>query len=191
MRALAIPAIFVVLGVAVPAQADPQQQLNTLLRCASIADDAQRLACFDRESAATSAEVARLAAERDARKKQEAALAAQRAEAERVAAAERAEKAKVEQFGAAGVPILRKEAQDQAQAGELDELKAKVAEVFKGGQGELVLVLDNGQIWRQAEVKTMPPIRAGDPVTIKRRMISGFMLTLERTNRSFAVRRFR
>lgn len=153
-----------------------------LLVCAAETDDARRLACYDKAVAAISSEAARTIAERRAATER---LAAEQAAAAAAAAAKAkadAEVAKREAFGA-----QRPAASDA----DLDQLEAGVVETLTRGDKVIVFLLDNGQLWRQMETETLPPVRAGDKVVIKRGALGAFRLTLLRQRRTMDVKRMR
>lgn len=128
----------------------------SILGCLTIADDAQRLACYDAAAQAVSA------------------------------AEETRRQAPVEAFGRSGDAVA-------AAAGieALDRLSANIAQVFEGPAGKLVLILDNGQQWRQSQREMLPGVKPGDAVTIKKGALGSFKLTLERIRRTIAVKRYR
>ncbi len=163
-------------GSAAPAGTD------AFLACARIAEDAERLQCYDRAVAAVSAEGRRLAAERAAAAE---ASAKARAEAEARAAAEAAERAKraqVESFGArSGTPAERE--------ARLDRIEAAVTETFTDASRKRVFLLDNGQMWRQTDGVLMPIVRPGTPVVVRRATMGGFILRIDSLNRSVPVMR--
>lgn len=176
--------IVLALGLALPAYADPLTALKT---CATIDNDAARLACFDKEMIAIDSVAAQAAKERAV------ALAAKtkadviRIEAERVAEASRVLQAKKDSFGAEQLAATQR-AKDQSDVKELD---ATIVEVLTNALGDFTLVLDNGQIWKQTESATLPPVRNGDVVRIKKGLIGGFRLTFVKMGRTVSVRRFR
>lgn len=59
----------------------------------------------------------------------------------------------------------------------LDKIQARVTSVSERPRGELLLKLDNGQIWTQTERRFGTVIREGDTVTIARGVLGSFMLT--------------
>lgn len=163
---------------ATPALAQPAERANApFLSCARIAADAERLACFDRATAALSAEAARITAEREA---ESAKLRAAEAEAAR-AAAEAEQKAR---FGAEGLGS----APDGTR---LTELQATVQETFLDRAKLLVFLLDNGQVWRQTDGTFKSLVQPGSPVRVKRSAMGGYMLVIPSKGRSVPVRRVR
>lgn len=179
--------IALLLGATAPAlaQADP------ILRCAAETDDAARLACYDRVTRAASAEGARLAREREAAaaasaERRRAADAQAAADAARAAAAATAaaEQAKRDAFGADGLA-------DRAlrPTRELDALDTAVMNTFLGVSKLRVVVLDNGQAWREITIGSVPPLRTGDRVRVKRGSLGSYLLVMNRLNRQAQVKR--
>lgn len=173
---------FIVLGIVglIGTMATPSYaQVEGFRACAGILSDSERLACYD-------AAVAKLGAAEAAAIEQRRVTA--KAEAERAAAQakEAAAKAQVAAFGAEGVP-----GKGAVKSDNLDKLSGAVAEVFTSGLGYIVVVMDNGQIWRQTEAATLPPIRSGDPVTIKKGLLGNYRLTFDKQGRTIRVKRFR
>lgn len=157
---------------------------EAFLACARIADDAERLQCYDRAVAGLSAEGRRLAAERAAAAE---AAARARAEAEARAAAEAAERAKaaqIEGFGARGGAPAEREAR-------LDRIEAAVAETFTDSQRKRVFLLDNGQMWRQTDGIFLPTVKPGTAVVVRRGTMGGFMMRIDSLNRTVPVMRIR
>ena len=157
------------------------QPADAMLKCVAIADDAQRLACYDAAMASASAEARAAAAERQA-------AAAEKARRDAEAAAQ----AKTDKFGAEGVPEeARSPAAKAADAERVDKLEATVAEMLRDAVGNAIFILDNGQMWRQTDGLQLPPLRAGEPVRITRGMVGGYRLTLPKRNRAVTVKRMR
>lgn len=136
--------------------------------CARERDDAARLACFDRltpKSAATTGTPAPQVPA--AAKSAEAPVAAPEAAA--TAAAAPAAQSSADDFGLTGSEAARQreaEAQKQPAAQEkVDRVTASVTALGKRGHGEIVVTLDNGQVWAQLQAQYIP-IKVGDKVTI-------------------------
>jgi hypothetical protein len=66
---------------------------------------------------------------------------------------------------------------------------AKVTGIDKRARGELVVTLDNGQVWAQKEVGAYFPIKVGDPATILAGTLGSYRLIV--ANRATAVTRVR
>jgi hypothetical protein len=129
--------------------------------CTREQDDARRLACFDRAAAPTAApEVA----------------------ADKVDA--------TQTFGVHGSELARN--RDDGNAKEESAPKritANIAGIDKRPRGELVITLDNGQVWAQKEVGAFFPIKVGDPATILAGSLGSYRLVV--ANRATAVTRVR
>jgi hypothetical protein len=162
-----------------PVSATLAQALPASVRaCASERDDARRLGCYDREIArldqggdvmaapATKAEVAPAAAAA-------AATAPAAAATPPTAAAPAA--APDARFGYRG-DIARKELDEQTATETVDRLEATITEVSSRAHGELVITLDNGQVWVQKAPDSKMQLKAGDQVTIKKASLGSYML---------------
>jgi hypothetical protein len=189
MRRIVAAAIGMSLLPVVPALA---QSPADIIACATIARDAERLACYDAAVANSSAE-ARAASKKRAeesariaaREAAEAAAAAKiKAEADAAALA----KAKLESFGAEGV-ASRSAERFEPDPRQLQELEATNTEVLTNRSGLGVFLLDNGQVWKQADTVSLPNVRVGDKVRIQRVLLGGYKLFFVRQNRATPVKR--
>lgn len=152
-----------------------ERGLDRVIACADEADNARRLACYDREIASVRPKPAK------APSAAAAAVVAPPAAAAKPAAAAPAV-APATDFGIQGSEVARqrKLEQDQEQGqqvkAEADSISAKVTEVSTRPRGELVVTLDNGQAWVQKKVEPYFPVKAGDQVTINSGMLGSFRL---------------
>ena len=127
-----------------------------LVRCVSIDDDAQRLACYDRlfrSSAPSSAPAPATTAGATT-----AAATARPAE---------------EDFGKDVAERARAREQEQEK---VREVRARVTKVDVLRDGALVLTLDNGQVWRQNEPTLTLQFKEGDEVLIRSGMLGSYLL---------------
>jgi hypothetical protein len=180
-------AILALLTGAVPTLAQPVLS-ETLKRCSGLENDAERLACYDGAVASFDAEAAKMAAVRKAQAEERKRAEQAKAEADAKLAAEKAAKDKVDAFGAAGLPSDRK---PEVKTDSLDVLETSIAEIFYSPMQQMILVLENGQMWRQMDDISVPAVRIGDKVVIKKRAISGFRMTFVRQRRTVDIKRFR
>lgn len=151
------------------------QDLRAIERCADIAADAERLACYDREIATLSAR----AREAAARRQQEQAAAARARE-------EAQARSRVENFGAEAIARAVPEEDEEAST-----LEARLAEVLTDRNQRGIFILDNGQMWRQVHGAPPPLTKEGDPVRIRRGTLGSYRLTLQRQRRTVPVTRMR
>jgi hypothetical protein len=133
--------------------------------CAAMDDDAARLACYDarnppRKNAARA-------------QKPSATLPAASTGPTAPSAAPRAPSDK--DFGLA--EQREQESARAAKAAEPAELVARVDAVSEKLTGELLLKLDNGQSWIQAQRKAGVQVKAGERVTISRGALGGYLLS--------------
>ena len=141
-----------------------------MLACAKETDDASRLRCFD-------GVVAGLRRAPPA----SAASAAAASSAPTIAAT--APATLQDKFGARG--DLNQEKQE-----ELTEITATVTEVGTRPHGELVLTLDNGQVWAERSAGSKVKVKKGDTVKIEAGALGSFVL-LAPNGRSSKVARVR
>jgi hypothetical protein len=157
------------------------QNLDALKACARISNETARLNCYDDAVIAIDAA---LAAEIAARKQE---MLARQAEEKRLAEAKAAQD-KVNSFGANNLPP---EKQPETKIEAPDILDARIEVASYDPYGNLVALLDNGQTWVQTETLTMPKIKIGDTVQIKRGALGSYRMIIPRMNRAFPVKRRR
>jgi hypothetical protein len=147
-----------------PALAVDDDLAKRIAACTHEQDDARRLACFDRAAAP------------DAR--EETTSAAEKVDA-------------TQTFGLHGSELARNRDDDDTarESAAPKRISAKVAGIDKRPRGELVVTLDNGQVWAQKEVGAYFPIKVGDPVTILAGTLGSFRLVAG--SRATAVTRVR
>jgi hypothetical protein len=157
------------------------QNLDALKTCARISNESARLTCYDGAMVALDGA---LSAEIAARRQE---IQVRQAEEKRLAEAEAAQ-AKVDSFGANHLPPER---QPQTKVETFDQLTAKIDVAAFDAYGNLVALLDNGQTWVQTESMTLPRVKPGDDVEIKRGALGNFRMKLLRSGRVMAVKRRR
>ena len=169
-------AVAAVVLVSQAAMADIDALGERILACSGEADDSRRLACYDREAGTLSAPDETVSA---------AAGAAQPGVADTENASDAAG-ASADDFGmnrdlARSKGVL--EAEDKVR-----EISATVVEVAKPGRRELVVTLDNGQIWIEKSATMGFRVRVGDTVIIRQGSFSG-AYRMHNRGRSSQVRR--
>lgn len=134
---------------------------ESLRACMAESDEARRLACFDRETAhlATPPSV------------EEMPAAAQAAEAAQTATTELSPE---EKFGLSEAQALEKQKGEEARKPE--RLTATLTSISQRPHGELVMTLDNGQVWLQKEAVPFW-VKVGDTVTIKAAAFGSFLMS--------------
>ena len=70
----------------------------------------------------------------------------------------------------------------------LENIKAVIKNVKKAPYGELIITLDNNQIWRQNDTERMR-LKKADSVEIRRGVFNSFLLKKVGENRSIRVKR--
>jgi hypothetical protein len=122
------------------------ERLAPLVGCRTIADDAARLQCFDRESA-------KLAP-----------------------AAAKPELSPEQKFGLDPRVLAAKEAEQGQPRSDVDAVGAKLSGLRAGADGRYVFTLDNGQVWRQLQPGSDLLLKTGDAVRITRGALGSFVL---------------
>ena len=176
---------------------DDENSANAFLECAAMQDDARRLECFDNAAAGPQptevlSETADLPQAEPAVVESAAAPAAAAtvsAAAITETVAETATESQVgpetsalDEFGMNAAVA----AQSPDRPDELTEISATVTDVRKRGYGELVVTLENGQVWTEKEKESGFRIKEGDTVTIRQGRFGGYRM-VGRSNRSSQV----
>jgi len=136
------------------------------LACAAEKDDARRLACFDA-----------------------AVGQAQAATGNTTPAVAAAPLSKEEKFGLRG-ELKQEKAQKVPELQELEQLQAHVTSVYSKPHGELVVTLENGQVWTEIQTNSGARVKAGEQITIKPGALGSFLLVAP-NGRSTKVTRVR
>ena len=153
--------------VAAPASAQPSSATDELARCAGIAADTARLACFD-------------ALARGLRQRSDAGAETTEPAGEPASAPA----PQLEDEDAFGAELL-----GGREALGPDEIESRLIGEFTGWQGNTTFPLENGQVWRQAEGGRLVFRSAAPLITIRRGAFGTYRLTVEGLNRSVRVRR--
>ena len=135
-------------------QAYAQEPSAALRACAAEKDDARRLACYDKEVARTPPP-------------RQSATAV--VESETPAPTQPDDK-----FGYRGT-IAREELDRQAADEGANRLEATIAKISSRPLGQLVITLDNGQVWSQKMAESIR-VKVGDRIVIKKAAFGSFLL---------------
>jgi len=175
-------AAFLLAVVVPPVAAAERDRESGGSKCVSIEDTAARLSCYDQAFGRPTAAGVASAAVADE-------VAAARSTSPPVGAAPDAARA-VDEFGLTET-AKRKRDPEKAKESMPESISATVARVSWRPTGEVVVVLENDQVWEQAEtVTTKARVKAGDVVTIRKAALgSHTMVTASRA--AIRVRRVR
>lgn len=183
---LAFGAAFGIFGPAFAAS-PVDEAIDKALACRDVADNIERLACFDgavagveNAKALRAAEVKEKKAAKEKKKKEDFGLRGQ----DVVVMADTEEN-----FGGEAVPEIRA-AQDEKR---LKEISATATSIKVNSLKQATLVLDNGQVWKQLESDnvSIQSAKAGKTVTIKRAAMGNYMATVEGSARAIRVTRIK
>ncbi len=160
MRNALLAGAFVAAACAGPAFGQGQsaaEQLGSVQACRTIADLAQRVACYDRASAPGAAPAPIAPVPPPPTPEEQFGRSAERARP--------------------APPPPPPEARAAASSPELDQLSARIVALRSDALGRLSFVLDNGQVWRMTESEGVFDFPSrGDTVTIRRGAIGGYRL---------------
>ena len=136
--------------------------LASLKTCAAIDSSGERLACYDRLARGPQASP------------NEARVTAETPE---------------QMFGIRGQIVRKGDPQQPAERAQLTSISAQVTSLGKAADGSLIIVLDNGQTWRQEDSVPLL-LETGDEVTISRGALASFRLSTpaHRTGRVIRLR---
>jgi biotin carboxyl carrier protein len=148
---------------------------DALVACASETDDARRLRCFDAVVADLRSTPAAAAAAVAATPSAPQPAAPPPTPAPSVS--------REEKFGARG-------GLDPERREELKEITGKVTEVGVRPHGEVVVTLDNGQVWAERSASSKIKVKVGDTVRIESGALGSFVL-IAANGRSSKVARVR
>jgi hypothetical protein len=149
----------VVLGMAAAPTRAADAVPPSLIACASVKKNSERLACYDQA-------IARLASDSSA-----------------AAAPERSAEA---MFGAHAT--ASRDSAQSAEREELAAVSARVTALRQEASGALVIDLDNGQQWRQTSGSSSPLLEIGHEVTITRAALNSFRMSTP-SGRALKVKR--
>jgi hypothetical protein len=141
--------------------------------CTAEKDSLARLVCFDREVAKYTQSSARVAPT-PARPSIATPSAPPVAAAPPVAPTP-----STDDFGISGKLARERDEAKEAVAPTQKEMKAAVTKITTKPFGELVLELDNGQVWEQPEKKSTFIINVGEGVVIRKAKLGSYMLTAD------------
>jgi hypothetical protein len=170
-------------GAALAAAQSPPAALQA---CTRISQDSERLACFDREVAALSGHAATKAPVGSAAANPAAAAAATTpADAHTGGAGAGTAAAPLtpeQKLGLSGEGVRTLEARQGIKTEKVKGLTAHITSVSRNASGRLVLTLDNGQVWRQAESRSTFEAGPGDVATISPGALGSFFLATNSHN---------
>jgi hypothetical protein len=151
-----LPALVALILLPLPAAA--QDAAQVLQGCRAEADDARRLACYDR------------AMDRAAETSKPAAT-------NQPVAASAPEPTPEERFGRTGAMAREEIERKSEESRELGELTATVTEIWTRSDGLMAFTLDNGQTWSMNRPDSLFRIKNGDKVKIQPAALGSFLLS--------------
>ncbi|MEO2269039.1 hypothetical protein V1358_17180 [Pseudoalteromonas sp. YIC-656] len=175
MKKYLVPASLALLSTTLttPAVAFEGMNEQALKACSFIENDFRRLLCYDNVVAGKPIDAAR---EKPSKSNAPATAAAVGTSAASVANQNAKSK---EEFGLEHKIKAEEEAKD---------LIAGVTKISEAPYGELIITLDNGQVWRQIGTESFN-LSKNDEVVISRAMFNSFLLKKAGTNKTIRVKR--
>lgn len=195
-RALALACgLFAACQIGTAAASSRDDVLEGLQKCAAVTDDKARLACYDALVRPAQAALARPPEPQEA--SHPPTEEEQRSwfgfDLSGLFGAAPSQQTKPEQFGQENLPSTRAK-EDEAKA-EVDSITAGVAEYAFTPFGKFIIVLDNGQVWRQlegdADHANFHRTPKDNKVTISRGFIGSYNLTLNDSDKVYKVERLK
>jgi hypothetical protein len=167
------------LMLARPVVASPP--LEGVLACRGIANNAARLACFDRESALVAAHVQATAGERQppAEASTPAGAPATPAAVAGPAAAHDSALDRLQTFGIPPAQILEREEAARKAPPPLQHIEAHIVGMAGMGDGREIFTLDNHQVWAELEPDGDLYAKPGASVEISRGWLGSYSLSLK------------
>lgn len=161
-------AFLIAIGLATPAWAQVgPSEVQRVVACRTIADDSERLACYDRESEALG----------DAIESDEVVVVSR----------EQALAARKELFGFSTPNFAGLLGDDD----KLKKIDVEVASASINGLGDLVVVTKDGSVWRQIDDRQIGSLpKAGTAATVEKAALGSYEMKIE-GRRSIKVRRLR
>ncbi|HYZ47591.1 MAG TPA: hypothetical protein VE567_01720 [Sphingomonas sp.] len=161
IRFASAAALFALVSVPAAAADEPPAAIRALGACRAIADNAQRLACYDRE----------------------AATLVQSVEKKETVVLDRAEvkKAKRSLFGFSlpKLPFFG-DGKDTKEEAEFQQIEAPIKTVRSMGFGKFRFTIDDGAVWETTEGLNAFP-KPGEKVVIKKGVMGGYFIRFEGT----------
>lgn len=162
-----LPALVLAAVAAVPALA-AEDLADAIRACRSEADDARRLACYDRAAGAGGAALEAPAA---------ATAAAPAAAAAPVAPAPAAAAPSEDDFGRERQMEYEEEQKRSEASRAVGELESSITAIEKRIDGLMTFTLDNGQVWRQVRPDSRFSIKEGDAIRIQPGSLGSYILS--------------
>ncbi|WP_417450475.1 hypothetical protein [Kordiimonas sp.] len=192
---------------------DAQNNLLAFEACARIAENTERLSCFDKAASVfdfkrASSQLQQAGDLKAEAERLKAVAATERAEAKRLRAAAEKEanrlRAEAEREKAEKEAIIAAEEQRQADLaalaleefgqrgatdGGFNTIHSSVVATKRSAIGDLYIKLENGHIWQHADGSRPGRIRSGMAVKIQETEMGGLFMTVEETGKTFRVKR--
>ncbi len=167
MRRIECLAAWVLAAVAAAPALAAEDLADAIRACRSEADDARRLACYDRAASAAGAAAEALAA----------AAATAPAAAAAAPPAPAAAAPSEDDFGRERRMEYEEEQKRVEASRAVGELESSIAGIEKRIDGLMTFTLDNGQVWRQVRPDSRFSIKEGDAIRIQPGSLGSYILS--------------
>lgn len=187
-----IAAVTCVLLVSLPFGARAEttaETLRALDQCAALADEHQRIGCFDQLGPQVKAALARMGAASPPTAQEQKNWFG--FDLGGLFGSSPAQQTTPQKFGSEALPAQPPAPGEPLPPEAIDHITAKVTEVSYTPFGKFVLFLDNGQVWRQidADSDRADFSRNGNTVTIERGALGSYALMIDNSSKTYKVKR--
>jgi hypothetical protein len=165
------------------------ETLRALDQCAALADEHQRLGCFDQLGPQVKAALARMGAASPPTAQEQKNWFG--FDLGGLFGSAPAQQTTPEKFGSEGLAAQPPKPGEPLPPEALDHISAKVTDFSYTPFGKFIIFLDNGQVWRQVEGDSDKADfeRSGNTVTIERAMLGSYSLMINDSSKTYKVKR--
>ena len=172
----------IIFAAAIPFIASTQDtsQLDAFRSCAAIDSSEARLACYDKAARQTDFDAISKRLSDGERASEEAARLQAEAGMKKKKSPSGTREEKVKTFGKITIDEDR-----------LEQIEATVTRIRPSKVSGIFIILDNAQVWQSTDKRSIPKLKAGMKVTIKRASLGSFFMKSDNSKKTMRVKRIR